>query len=180
LNSLICGDTLKQTLVLNATYEVMRVVSWKRAIVLFFNDKVDILDEYDDYILTPSLNMKVPAVVRHKKLIKSKYKIMRFTKSNVFARDNFTCQYCNRKLLKSRISLDHILPKSRGGLSTWNNCVAACIECNMKKGNKTPKEANMKLYKEPYQPNQAETFMLSIKYNVEAPDIWKNYALPVV
>ncbi len=166
-----------QTLVLNATYEIMKIVSWRQAVKLFFIEKVDIIEEYEKNILTPTLIMKVPAVVKYKKLIKIKHQSLRFSKTNVYTRDNFICQYCNCKLLnKEDLTIDHIIPKSRGGVSSWINCITACKKCNMRKADRTPKEANMLLYKEPRQPNQNESHILSIKFNKNiAPDIWKNY-----
>lgn len=168
----------KQTLVLNASYEVMKIVSWKKAVTWYFLDKVDIIEEYSENIRTPSIEMKIPAVVKYKKLIKPKYRSLKFSRPNIYARDNYTCQYCTR-YCKAKITLDHVIPKSRGGPSSWINCVACCVECNVKKADKTPKEAGMRLIQEPRQPNPMEAFALSVRSKViKIPDVWKNYALP--
>lgn len=168
-----------QTLVLNASYEVMKIVNWKKAVTWYFLDKVDIIEEYSDNIRTPSIEMKVPAVVKYKKLIKPKYRSLKFSRTNVYARDNFMCQYCTRNCIKSKITLDHVIPRSRGGPSSWLNCVACCVECNVKKADKTPKEAGMRLLQEPRQPNQMEAFALSVRVKaVTIPDVWRNYSLP--
>lgn len=169
----------QQTLVLNASYEVMKIVNWKRAVTWFFLDKVDIIEEYDNHILTPSIMMKIPAVVKYRKLIKPKYRSLKFSRTNIYARDNFTCQYCTRKLTQAKLTLDHIIPKSRGGPSSWTNCVACCIDCNVKKADRTPKEAGIRLIHEPRQPTQAEAFALALRLKtVTIPESWKKYSLP--
>ena len=168
-----------QTLVLNASYEVMKIVNWKRAVTWFFLDKVDIIEEYSEYIGTPSIEMKIPAVVRYRKLIRPKYRALKFSRTNIYARDNFTCQYCTHKIAQSKLTLDHVIPKSKGGPSSWTNCVACCISCNVKKADRTPKESSMKLLHEPRQPNQTEAFALAIRLKaITIPDVWKNYSLP--
>lgn len=170
-----------QTLVLNASYEVMKVVSWKRAVCWYFLDKVDIIEEYDQNIRTPSIKMKIPAVVKYKKLIKPKYRALKFSRINIYARDNFICQYCVRRFIRTKLTLDHVIPKSRGGPSSWINCVTCCEECNVRKADKTPKEANMRLIAEPRQPSQTEAVALAMKLKtITIPDVWKNYSLPVI
>lgn len=168
-----------QTLVLNASYEVMKIVTWKKAITWFFLDKVDIIEEYSENIRTPSIEMRIPAVVKYRKLIKPKYRALKFSRANIYARDNFMCQYCTHKIIQSKLTLDHVIPRSRGGPSSWTNCVACCISCNVKKADKTPKEAGMKLLQEPRQPTQTEAFALAIRLKtITIPEVWKNYALP--
>lgn len=168
-----------QTLVLNASYEVMKIVHWQRAVTWFFLDKVDIIEEYSEHIRTPSIKMRIPAVVKYRKLIKPKYRALKFSRTNIYARDNFCCQYCTRKLTQSKLTLDHVIPKSRGGPSSWINCVACCIDCNVRKADRTPKEASMKLLHEPRQPNQTEAFALALKLKTTTiPEAWKNYSLP--
>lgn len=170
-----------QTLVLNASYEVMKIVDWRRAITWFFLDKVDIIEEYGENIRTPSIQMKIPAVVKYRKLIKPKYRALKFSRQNIYARDSFTCQYCIRKLSQAKLTLDHVIPKSRGGPSSWTNCVACCIDCNVKKADRTPKEAGFKLLQEPRQPNQTEAFALAIRLKaVTIPEVWKQYSLPAL
>jgi 5-methylcytosine-specific restriction endonuclease McrA len=168
-----------QTLVLNASYEVMKIVNWKKAVTWYFLEKVDIIEEYEQNILSPSIEMKIPAVVKYRKLIKPKYRALKFSRTNIYARDNFSCQYCVRKFAQSKLTLDHVIPKSRGGPSSWTNCVACCSACNVKKADRTPKEAGMKLFQEPRQPNQIEAFALAIRIKaVSIPEVWKNYSLP--
>lgn len=168
-----------KTLVLNASYEVMKIVSWERAICWVFMDKVDIIEEYEELIHSPSISMKIPAVVKYKKFIKPRSRVLKFSRSNIHIRDNFTCQYCVKQISPQKLTVDHILPRSRGGNSTWLNCVACCKQCNIEKANKTPKEAGMKLVREPYQPNQKEALAFTLKSkSIIIPDVWKNYSLP--
>jgi 5-methylcytosine-specific restriction endonuclease McrA len=164
------------TLVLNATHEVMKIVSWQKAITWLFLDKIDIIEEYDEHIHTSSAKFRVPAVVMYKKAIKPKYRILKFSRTNVYARDNFSCQYCSNNLSRFVITWDHILPRSRGGESSWLNCVACCAQCNIKKANRTPKEAGMKLLREPRQPGLTESFVLALNLKTTIiPDVWNNY-----
>lgn len=153
----------------------MNVISWKHAVKLYFLDKVDVVEEYDQRILTPSLTMNVPSVIKYKYVIKPKYMAPRFSKSRIYLRDDFICQYCQRKLLTTKVTIDHIIPSSRGGKSTWANCVTCCKDCNIYKANRTPKEANMKLCKEPKQPNHIEGMAMRMNTNY-FPEIWKAYS----
>jgi 5-methylcytosine-specific restriction endonuclease McrA len=164
------------TLVLNANYEVMKVVNWTDAIVSVFLDKVDVIEEYDEYIKTPNLKIKKPAVVRYKNLIRKKHSPLRFSRNNIYARDNYTCIYCGDIPTHKRLTVDHVLPRSRGGISSWYNCVACCITCNIKKADRTPKEAGFVLLNEPKPPTQPQAFILMLRQKVKIiPDIWKNY-----
>lgn len=161
------------TLVLNASYEIMKIVSWKKAVVWFFLDKIDIIEEYEQNIPTPSIKMKIPSVVKYKKLIRQKNRLVKFSRTNVHLRDNFTCQYCSKQVQPKELTVDHILPRSKGGISSWLNCVACCIDCNVRKGNKTLREAGIKLLREPYQP---ESFIQTKINLAKMPDAWKNYS----
>ncbi len=166
------------TLVLNASYEVLKIITWKRAAKLYFLDKVDIVESYDKKILTPNVDMYVPAVVKYKYLVKPKYKALKFSKLNVHHRDEFTCLYCGKKQARPKLTIDHVIPRSRGGETSWFNCASACKPCNTKKGNKTLKEANMALIKEPTRPNMTEAVVLAMRLNsMDVPDIWRNYAI---
>lgn len=121
--------------------------------------------------------MKIPAVIRYIRLIKPRYKSIKFSKINIHYRDDFTCLYCGVKQTRSKLTIDHVIPRCKNGQSSWSNCVSACIPCNVRKADKTIKEANMKLIKEPKQPSQTEAFMLIIKLNsINIPPIWRNYS----
>jgi len=143
-------DSVK-SLVLNYSYEPLQFCSAKRAIIMVFNGRAEFI-ESDGYVVrSPTATFKLPAVIRVLNLVKrSRRKEVAFSKKNILRRDNFTCQYCGSN--NTSLTVDHILPKSRGGKSIWNNVVVACKPCNLKKANQTPSEKGMKLQKEPSKP----------------------------
>ena len=143
-------DSVK-SLVLNYSYEPLQFCSAKRAIIMVFNGRAEFL-ESDGYVVrSPTTTFKLPAVVRVLNIVKrSRRKETSFSKKNILRRDNFTCQYCGSN--SNSLTVDHIIPKSRGGKSNWNNVVVACKPCNLKKGNQTPSEKGMQLQKKPSKP----------------------------
>ena len=157
------------TLVLNASYIPLAVCSSKRALCLYFLDKIDIIHNYNDYAHSPSMKVKIPSVVKLKRYVKHNNLDVVLNRKNLLVRDNFSCQYC---LSKSHLTVDHILPKEKGGSDTWENLIIACSPCNSKKGNRTLKEANMKLMKQARKPNRFIYFKQFVKEkNVD----WENY-----
>lgn len=148
---------------LNADYTFLNLVSWKRAICLIAKGKVEVVKDSQRTIRNCSgIELKVPAVMRLIKLIRTIYRTsVTFTKRNVLIRDRFKCAYCGSR--GDRLSIDHIIPKSRGGKMTFENCVAACKPCNLKKGGRTPSEARMYLKIKPYQPTISEFLRLKFE-----------------
>ena len=140
-----------KSLVLNYSYEPLQFCSAKRAIIMVINGRAEFL-ESDGYVVrSPTTTFKLPAVIRVLNMVKrSRRKGIAFSKKNILRRDNFTCQYCGNN--DNSLTVDHILPKSRGGKSNWNNVVVACKPCNLKKGNQTPTEKGMQLCKKPSKP----------------------------
>ncbi len=132
------------TLVLNADYRPLSYYPlslwhWQEAIKAVFMQRVNIVAEYDQTVSSPSFKMRLPSVVSLKNYITpSEYPA--FTRFNVFLRDHFTCQYCGDS---NDLTFDHLIPRSRGGTTTWDNVVTACSPCNLKKSNKLPKDAGM-------------------------------------
>lgn len=143
-------------IVLNADYTFLNTVNWQRALCLVVKGKVEVL-KYTDRVITSAGNtikMRIPAVMKLIKLIRSLYRNkVPFSKKNVMVRDNFECAYCG---VTEGLTIDHVLPVSRGGKSTFENCVTACSECNAKKSDKMPSEAKMFLRKQPYSPTISE------------------------
>jgi len=132
-------------LVLNSAYEPIQTVSPRKAIKLIVRG-VAIAEKYTEEIWkSVATEFVVPSVVRLLNFYKIPNRIYRLSKRNIFARDNWTCQYCKTKLSTSNGTLDHIVPRSKGGESSWENLVTACKPCNSRKGNKTPNEAGMQL-----------------------------------
>jgi len=135
------------TLVLNAdfrplSYFPLSLWSWQDAVKAVFLGRVNIVSEYDQVIRSPTLEMRLPSVISLKEYVRSERRPA-FTRFNVFLRDRFTCQYCAQSFPTQELTFDHIIPRSRGGCTTWGNVVTACSSCNLAKGNRTPKQARM-------------------------------------
>ena len=141
-------------LVLNAdfrplSYYPLSLWSWQDAIKAVFLERVNIVEQYDQAVHSPSIEMKLPSVVSLKTYVKPSTNPA-FTRFNVFLRDRFCCQYCGSR---DDLTFDHLIPRSRGGHTTWINVVAACSPCNLRKGNMTPAEARMFPSQTPMQPS---------------------------
>ena len=166
------------TLVLSTAYQPMRYVSWREAFCLWFSGRVEVVSFYQDRIIkTIDETFNIPSIVRFVKGVvkRTKFaKLAKFNRGNVLLRDNNECQYCCAKLERRNFTFDHIVPVSQGGKTNWKNIVACCVPCNQKKGNRTPKQANMKLIKEPYVPDSFEILSKSALHR-EWPDEWKDY-----
>ncbi|RMD86100.1 MAG: HNH endonuclease [Candidatus Dadabacteria bacterium] len=164
---------MRSALLLNASYEPLMVISWQKAVTLFFMGKVEVIEEYDQDIRSVSIVIKAPAVVRLLRYVKRRTVRPALSRVNVFARDNFECQYCGAKLQSKIATIDHVIPKSRGGTTCWTNVVTCCMKCNRKKGGKTPKEANMPLRKKPKEPHWLP--VLTFRMNGNVPKLWQNF-----
>ena len=148
------------TLVLNAdfrplSYFPLSVWSWQDAVKAVFLDRVNIIAEYEQAIHSPSFEMQLPSVISLKEYVRMDRRPA-FTRFNVFLRDGFTCQYCGDRFQTEVLTFDHVMPRSRGGRTTWENVVAACQSCNLKKANMTPRQAGMTLNRLPRRPDAAE------------------------
>ena len=141
-------------LVLNADYRPLSYYplslwSWQDAIKAAFLDRVNIVAEYDKVVRSPSFEIRLPSVVSLKEYVKPSRQPA-FTRFNVFLRDRFSCQYCGSR---DELTFDHVIPRSRGGRTTWENVVTACSPCNLRKGNMMPEKAQMFPMQRPFQPN---------------------------
>jgi len=144
---------MDRTLLINTTFEPISVLSWKKAITLVYLGKVEVLKEYEREIQGVSMSMKQPAVIRLLRLVRSNHANVKFSRRNIFARDDHTCQYCGEKFDAKNLTCDHIIPKSRGGITEWTNIVTSCIRCNLQKSDKLPDEVKMFPRKRPSRPN---------------------------
>ena len=160
----------KKVLVLNQSYEPLMVINAKRAIILVLKEKVELLEKYANSIRTVSASFDFPSVVRLNFYVRIKYKDIALNRKNLLKRDNNRCQYCNSPSIP--LTIDHIVPRNKGGQDTWENLVAACVKCNTKKGNYFLKEISMKLLKEPRKPSKI--FQLQSYVN-KSQDSWKQY-----
>jgi 5-methylcytosine-specific restriction endonuclease McrA len=168
------GEDHIRTLLLSQSYEPLRVISWKRAFTLLTLGKVEVVEEYDRNIRTCYLVFKMPAVVRLIDAFRRHRHPVRFSRVNVYARDRYRCQYCGLKESLSKLTFDHVIPRSRGGTTSWTNVVAACVDCNHQKANRTPTEARMRLIKEPVQPRWVPAVTLQISMR-SVPEAWTDY-----
>jgi len=144
---------VNNTLLLNASYEPIKVISWKKAISLFFLENVEVVENYDSDIRSVSISIKMPAVVRLLRYVKISHRKPPLSKINLLARDEHRCQYCGKALDYKSATLDHVVPRSQQGVTSWENVVIACGQCNRKKGGRTPEQANMRLKKPPASPD---------------------------
>ncbi len=164
-----------QVLVLNATYEPLSVVSVKRAVVLLLKEKAELIEAAEAKLRSENLSLPVPLVIRLVYFVKIPRRIsLPVTRRGVLSRDNYTCQYCGINPPRKYLTVDHVVPRSRGGKTTWENVVAACERCNGKKGSRTPAEANMILLEQPKRPRYIAIAALS---SVEARQAWSKYIL---
>lgn len=160
---------MAQVLLLNMSFEPLNICSWKRAIVLIMKGKAEQI-EHNGKLINDSI--PVPSVIRLTNYIRVPYREIPLSRKNVLHRDDYTCQYCGKKM-SSSLTVDHIIPKSRGGRHYWDNVVTACLRCNNKKGNKTPKEANMSLIKSPKVPTNRLVFEITKNFNSHSE--WMKY-----
>ncbi len=166
-------------LVLNRYYQPVHVTSVKRALSLLYQGVARAIDhqyrlyEFADWaalsaanhdsISTVSRRIRIPRV-----LVLSAYELLpkgrvRFSRLNIYARDVDTCQYCARQLARSELNLDHVLPRSQGGKTNWENVVCSCLPCNLRKGGRTPEQARMRLFKKPVRPRWTPFFRTASK-----------------
>jgi 5-methylcytosine-specific restriction endonuclease McrA len=152
LNKRILRDGTS-VVVLDAGYEFIGIVSWQRAMTLLISGKIEVVKYSERVIKTVSEEYIVPAVARLVRMVKRVYKTaVAWSRRNLLSRDNFSCGYCNKQSFTG-MTIDHILPVSRGGKTTWDNTITCCKSCNDRKGNRLPEEAGMTLLKKPKRPS---------------------------
>ena len=160
-----------RVLVLNQSYEPISVCSAKKAFLLIFLLKADLVAEREDRVLrSVNATYPYPSVIRLSSYIRVRFKNVELSRRNILRRDNNQCQYCGK--ITTPLTLDHIIPRSRGGMDTWDNLVTACIRCNNRKGNQTPEEAGIKLAKQPRKPHHV-IFLKNFMGKVDV--AWKPY-----
>lgn len=158
------------TLVLNRSWQPINIASVARALTLVWNDNARVVDpetyqlfEWDDwarlvpedgdpFVQAVSQRFRVPEVVTLTNFNRLPDSHVTFSRRNIFKRDRFTCQYCGQQPARDDLTIDHVLPRARGGQSAWDNCVLACLDCNQRKADRDPKQAGMRLRKQPKRP----------------------------
>lgn len=147
-------------LVLNADYRPLnlfplKVMSWQKALKAVFLDRVDVIEQHDRVIRSPSIEMRLPSIIVLRQHVKRR-RLPAFTRANIYLRDKSCCGYCGHKFATVDLTLDHVIPQSRGGRRSWQNIITACQPCNGRKDNRTPEEAHMPILWRPWVPSQEE------------------------
>lgn len=168
---------MEHTLLLNSSYEPLQIVSWKRAIRMLFQEKVEVVHEYDREIRSVSVSIRLPSVLRLRHYVKSRrnHHQVRFTRTNLYARDRYKCQYCRHRFPPTALTYDHVIPVARGGGKSWENIVTCCIPCNRTKGNRIPQEAGLSLLRQPKAPAGFPQKVHFLLYQKNAPESWRSY-----
>jgi 5-methylcytosine-specific restriction endonuclease McrA len=195
-------NAMTRTLVLDAGYKPHRIVTWQRAAQLLHDGRAEVVELYDEALRAISreaakalqlsagmrswfemgvdgqdpdvLVVKMPAVIRLLGVLGRK-KMVKFSRINVLTRDNFTCQYCGEHKTVAELNYDHVIPRSRGGKTVWENIVASCYECNGQKRNRTPEEAGMHLRTKPVRPKSLPIASLRMDSLKDIPALWTSW-----
>ena len=174
-------------LVLNADYSPMRIISWQKALIYYYKsligndyDAIEVIDFYTNEIRTASNQyIRLPAVIKIKKYINMFGLRVKFSRKNLYARDNFTCQYCGLKKDINHLTYDHVIPKSQwsslANPTSWTNIVTACVSCNFKKKNRTPEQAQMPLLNKPQEPSKHYKYLHNIQLYKFLPSEWQPF-----
>lgn len=163
---------MEQVLVLNQDFSPISICSVHRAFLLIYLNKADLISKVKDKALRSiSESYPYPSVIRISKYVNIPYKGVVLTRHNVFKRDDFTCQYCGTK---KDLTLDHLIPRSKGGKSNWTNLVTACKSCNAKKGDFTPEKAGLTLKKVPVKPS----YLMFLKSSGNTKEDWLPFLEP--
>jgi 5-methylcytosine-specific restriction endonuclease McrA len=167
---------IAQTLVLNATFEPIKIVSWQRAITLFYQGKAEVIAEHNTEVRAVTFTFKLPSVVRLLRFVRvrGRREHVPFTRANIYRRDDYECQYCGETFDTEDLTFDHVIPAAQGGGRSWDNIVTACMPCNRKKGARTPAEAGMELRRKPGRPISSPIFRVSIGLR-KTPESWRNF-----
>lgn len=186
-------------LVLNRHYSAVRVITTRHAFVLMFREVAEVIDiedgqfnnfdweswcemsqmrmaerqPHDDWVRAVNFDVLVPRIVRLTKFDRQHCTSLRLNRRNLFARDDHRCQYCGLVLPTNQLSFDHVVPRSHGGETSWDNLVASCIKCNTKKGGRTPQQARMKLLRTPARPTHNP--LLAVKLGNPKYESWKSF-----
>jgi 5-methylcytosine-specific restriction endonuclease McrA len=179
-----------RVLVLSTGFEPVRIVSWKRAMVLYLTEKIEVVDYYKHVMIrSVSRQFPLPAVVRMKRFAPYRRRnTARFSRQHVFMRDDHTCQYCLETFTAKELTLDHVVPIVRGGRTTWSNVVTSCSACNQRKGSKTPAEAGFHHFEMPAEPDPGflpDLFHYRLRKEdgeerPELPESWRPFLLKAV
>jgi len=163
------------TLVLNSSYEPLKVIDWQRAMTLWATGKVEIVEEHEREVRSVSFSFRLPSVVRLLHIVRLRRRpVVQFTRANIYQRDSYTCQYCDVQWTAEDLTFDHVIPVAQGGQRGWENIVTACEPCNRKKGARTPEEAGMTLQRKPRRPLVLAP-AVKVTLGIRTPANWMSY-----
>ena len=166
--------TIRDTLLLDRGYQPLKVIPWQRAFVMDMVGKVETLNTHGWSVHTVDRAFPVPAVVRLLRAIRHRPPFVRFSRDNVYLRDNYRCQYCGKSFAASELTLDHVVPLCEGGQTNWTNVVTACGDCNHRKGRHLPEDAGMPLLSTPVRPRWLVPKVVSMN-RTQLPDTWRTW-----
>ena len=164
---------MRQVLVLNASYEPLNITTWRRATVLMLKGKAEGLELDSSRMLRP--DTMLPTVIRLRHFVRVPFREIALTRKNILQRDGNSCQYCGYQ--GDKLSIDHVIPRSRGGLDIWENVTTACFPCNVRKGDRTPEETDMKLSSIPRKPLGNLSFEANRHIKSGNHNQWKKYVI---
>ncbi|MFA5858596.1 MAG: HNH endonuclease [Elusimicrobiota bacterium] len=185
-------------LVLNRSLYAIGTTSWQRAVSLLYLDRANVIDDeyrtytFDDWrklssfvntataagqkwVRAASYRILIPEVIALKFYDRIAISPIKFTRKNIYEHYGYRCCYCNKKLAPAMLNLDHVVPRSRGGKTSWTNIVTACVKCNLRKGNRTPKEAGMRMLIQPTEPKGQGHFVISIRTALKKHASWQKF-----
>ncbi len=163
-----------RALLLDKAFRPLRAIGWRRAICLDLSDRVEVLEYYTSFVRTSKTSFPIPAVIRASAWLHRLPRVVPPTRRNVLLRDGFQCRYCGWEGSSAQLTIDHVMPRSRGGQTTWENVVAACAPCNRSKGDRTPEESDMVLDPPPGVPNALQLGRRGMIMG-NTPDEWRPY-----
>lgn len=166
----------QRTLLLNSTYEPLQVISWQRAVTMAWLGKVEVVRHYDRHVRSLRMKMAVPAVVRLQRFVRRRRVRLGYSRRSLFTRDGYRCQYCGVSCSPANITCDHVVPRSQGGVTAWDNVVTACESCNRKKGGRTPEQAGMRLVRAPRRPEELP-LVFAVRPGNATPEAWHEFLL---
>lgn len=167
---LLCKELAEVVSLEDGQYNTYNFSSWRE--VSEYRAK-NFRQEDDDWVRTATSVIQVPRVIRLLEYEKMPKQTVKFNRRNIFARDNNQCQFCGRRFSTAELSLDHVIPRSQGGQTTWENIVCACLHCNVRKGGRTPKQAHMTLIRKPEKPKRSP--LLNLKLTHSKYQSWKTF-----
>ena len=159
-------------LVLNQNYEPLTVCRARRAVVLLYQGKAEMLENGAGFVHSARETFALPSVIRIDRLIKRPRRVRKMTRFEIFNRDHYMCMYCGKET--RQLTLDHVIPRYRDGQHTWENVVSACVSCNRRKAGRTPREANMRLIRPPARPNGSPFYNVPYHY-LQTKEEWRRY-----